>query len=76
MQRASARCIVFGNPNEDAASRALDELRRRYPDGRELPFPARSGKASVTIFALEAADPGAARSGHGPASSAEAGDAS
>jgi hypothetical protein len=45
-----ARCIVFGDPNEDAARRAIDDLQRAYPSGQLTPFRDFAGIGTVMVF--------------------------
>ena len=46
-------CVVFVNPRADDALQLQQELARRYPDGRLLPFTNPSGTTTVAVFSRE-----------------------
>jgi hypothetical protein len=46
----SARCIIFGDPNDDPARRAMEDITRAHPGGTMSRFSDRAGIATVQIF--------------------------
>ena len=46
-------CVVFVNPDASEARRLQEELTRRYPDGRLLPFTNPSGTTTAAVFVRE-----------------------
>jgi hypothetical protein len=46
----AARCVVFGDPNEEPARRAIDDLRRSYPAGELTPVKDFASIGTVMVF--------------------------
>lgn len=46
----SARCVVFGDPNDEPAKQAMNDLKQAHPGSEIVPFKDLSGKASVMVF--------------------------
>ena len=47
----STRCVIFTEPNDGPVQSVLEDLKRRYPDGRLFTFTDWAGKGRVAIFA-------------------------
>jgi hypothetical protein len=50
-----ARCVIFGDPNDDPARKAIDDLTRANPGSEVKPFTDISGRGAVQIFVPPAA---------------------
>jgi hypothetical protein len=46
----TARCVVFGDPDDEPARRAIDDLRRVYPSGELIPVRDQAGIGSIAVF--------------------------
>jgi hypothetical protein len=46
----SARCIIFGDPNDEISRRAIDDVTRAHPGGNVTRFSDHAGIAGVVIF--------------------------
>ena len=53
----SARCVIFGDPNDEVARRALDDITRAHPGGNVTRFTDHAGIAGVVIFRPAATTP-------------------
>ena len=50
LSQPSPPCVVFLNPDDSEARWLQNELTRRYPDGRLMPFTNPSGTTTVEVF--------------------------
>jgi 4-amino-4-deoxy-L-arabinose transferase-like glycosyltransferase len=53
----SARCIIFGDPNDEPSRRAIDDITRAHPGGNVTRFSDHAGIAGVVIFRPAATTP-------------------
>jgi hypothetical protein len=46
----NARCVIFGDPNDESARKALDNLKQAHPGSYATPFKDRAGIGTVQVF--------------------------